>query len=160
MLPFKKILCPTDFSQPSYKAVIAANELALYFSSELIMAHVVSSPIHAAAIIGAPMASYVPPRIEDTEAGPKKQLDAITQAMVSPDVKTQTVIAEGDAEDEIIRLAAKHDVDAIVIATHGLTGWRHLVFGSVAEKVVRLAPCAVLTIRISEAQEEQSKRTA
>ena len=160
MLPFKKILCPTDFSQPSHKAISAANELALHFSSELIMVHVVSSPIHAATIIGAPMMAYVPPCIENTEDEAQKQLDVITQAMISPDVKTKTVIARGDAADEIIRLAAKLDVDAIVIATHGLTGWRHLVFGSVAEKVVRLAPCTVLTVRATEAQMEHRRRTA
>jgi nucleotide-binding universal stress UspA family protein len=159
MLPFKKILCPTDFSQSSHEAVKAANELALHFSSDLIVAHVIV-PIQAASIISAPGMAYVPPCIENTEAGAQKQLDVIARAMISPDVKTQTVIAHGDAADEIIRLADKLNVDAIVIATHGLTGWRHLVFGSVAEKVVRLAPCAVLTVRISEARMERRKRTA
>jgi nucleotide-binding universal stress UspA family protein len=51
------------------------------------------------------------------------------------------------AAHEIVRLANEHAVDLIVIATHGETGWRRLVFGSVAEKVVRLAECPVLTIQ-------------
>jgi len=51
-----------------------------------------------------------------------------------------------EAAPEILRIADKEQVDFIVIASHGLTGWRRLVFGSVAEKVVRQAPCPVLTI--------------
>ena len=53
----------------------------------------------------------------------------------------------GEAAKEIVAFAAREQIDLIVIATHGLTGWRHFLTGSVAEKVVRLAPCAVLTIR-------------
>ena len=60
------------------------------------------------------------------------------------------VIRYGDASREIVRIAREEEADVIVIATHGLTGWRHLVFGSVAEKVVRLAECPVLTIRVGE----------
>jgi nucleotide-binding universal stress UspA family protein len=55
-------------------------------------------------------------------------------------------VTTGEAAPEILRMAQKEQVDLIVIATHGLTGWRRLVFGSVAEKVVRQASCPVLTI--------------
>jgi len=57
------------------------------------------------------------------------------------------IVVLGGAADEIIRISGEEKVDLIVIATHGQTGWRHMVFGSVAEKVVRLAPCPVLTVR-------------
>ena len=59
----------------------------------------------------------------------------------------RTVVAHGQAADEIVIVAEREGVDLIVIATHGSTGLRHFVFGSVAEKVVRTAPCAVLTLR-------------
>jgi universal stress protein A len=55
-------------------------------------------------------------------------------------------VTTGEAAPEILRIADKEQVGLIVIASHGLTGWRRLVFGSVAEKVVRQAPCPVLTI--------------
>ena len=58
-----------------------------------------------------------------------------------------TSVTHGYAAEEIIRAAEAEKADMIVIATHGGTGWQHLIFGSVAEKVVRLASCPVLTIR-------------
>ena len=65
---------------------------------------------------------------------------------VSPEVRTRELVTIGEAAPEILRIAAKEQVDLIVIASHGEKGWRRLVFGSVAEKVVRYAPCPVLTI--------------
>ena len=61
-------------------------------------------------------------------------------------VGTRDLVTTGEAAPEILRIAQKEHVDLIVIASHGLTGWRRLVFGSVAEKVVRQATCPVLTI--------------
>jgi len=61
-------------------------------------------------------------------------------------VGTRNLVATGEAAPEILRIAQQEHADLIVIASHGLTGWRRLVFGSVAEKVVRQANCPVLTI--------------
>jgi nucleotide-binding universal stress UspA family protein len=61
-------------------------------------------------------------------------------------VRTRTVVATGEAAPEILRLAHEEHADLIVIASHGLAGWRRLVFGSVTEKVLRQATCPVLTI--------------
>ncbi len=61
-------------------------------------------------------------------------------------MRTRDLVTTGEPAPEILRIAAEEHVDLIVIASHGLTGWRRLVFGSVAEKVVRQAPCPVLTI--------------
>lgn len=58
----------------------------------------------------------------------------------------------GDAASEIVRIAEEENVDMIVIATYGMTGWRRVAFGSVAERVVRLAKCPVLTTRVSLAE--------
>jgi len=66
---------------------------------------------------------------------------------VSRELHVRQIVVLGEAADEIVRMSEEQRVDLIVIATHGQTGWRHMVFGSVAEKVVRLAPCPVLTIR-------------
>ena len=62
-------------------------------------------------------------------------------------VTVRALVGRGDAAAEINRMATAEKADLIVLATHGWTGWRHLVFGSVAEKVLREAPCAVLSVR-------------
>jgi nucleotide-binding universal stress UspA family protein len=66
---------------------------------------------------------------------------------VPDSVTVESLVVRGDPAVEIHRIAKERGVDLIVIATHGWTGWRHLVFGSVAERVLREAPCAVLSIR-------------
>jgi len=146
MLPIEKILCPTDFSEPSYEALKAADELALHFSAEMLLVHVVSPLPVLAAGETAPtfdVASYQ----QEMEIDAKKSLDRITRERISTKVRSQNKIILGNAADEIVRVANDEDMDLIVIATHGLTGWRRLVFGSVAEKVVRFADCPVLTIQ-------------
>jgi nucleotide-binding universal stress UspA family protein len=138
MLPLKKILCPTDFSEPSYEGVKAANEFALHFSAELTMLHVVS-PVP---IIPSPeptpgfdVVSYQ----QEMELYAVKSLDKLVKEKISEKATVHKKIVIGSAADEIIRSAKDEKMDIIVIATHGLTGWRRFVFGSVAEKVVRLA---------------------
>ena len=143
MLPFKKILYPTDFSEASYEALKAANELALHFSTELYLVHVVSSLLKKLLRILA----YVLSILEKMETAAKNSLQEVVKQRVSKELHTHQIVLLGGAAYEIIRIAEEEKVDLIVIATHGQTGWRHLVFGSVAEKVVQLAPCPVLTIR-------------
>jgi len=154
MLPFKKILCPTDFSQPSYEALKTASELALHFSAELILVHVVN-PIEFVPIVSPSVASYVSSFFDDTRASAGKKLDTVMRERISGEIKFRGIVMHGNPAEEIVRKAADEKADMIVIATHGLTGWRHLIFGSVAERVVRLAPCMVLTVR---APETESKR--
>jgi nucleotide-binding universal stress UspA family protein len=142
MLPFKKILYPTDFSEASYEALKAANELALHFSADLCLVHVVS-PVVQASPDFAP--SVLP--LQEMGASAEKSLREVAKQRVSKELPVREIVVLGEAADEIIRMSEEQKVDLIVIATHGQTGWRHFVFGSVAEKVVRLAPCPVLTIR-------------
>jgi nucleotide-binding universal stress UspA family protein len=155
MLPFKKILYPTDFSEASYEALKAANELALHFSTELYLVHVVSpNPIAEASTDFSGTADLSV--LEEMETSAKNLLQGIVKQKVPKELHTHQIVVLGGAADEIIRIGEEEKVDLIVIATHGQTGWRHLVFGSVAERVVRLAPCPVLTIR---APHEESKKT-
>ena len=142
MLPFKKILYPTDFSEASYQALKAANELAAHFSAELSIVHVVS-PVVQTSPDFAPGALA----LQEMEASAEKSLQEVVKQRVSKELHVRQIVVLGEAADKIIRMSEEEKVDLIVIATHGQTGWRHLVFGSVAEKVVQLAPCPVLTIR-------------
>ena len=143
MLPFHTILCPIDFSEPSYMALQGAVEMASHFQAELVLLHVVSAP----PIPADPAYVFEGPEGYQQElvVAARERL-AIAAKQIPPDLKSRTVTGEGDPADEIVRYATTLGADLIVIATHGLTGWRHLVFGSVAEKVIRLTERPVLVI--------------
>jgi nucleotide-binding universal stress UspA family protein len=144
MLPFKRILCPTDFSEPAEAAFEAAAELTQQFESELFFVHVVGSvpvtPTPASTTFN------VPGYQQELVNSAKESLDRLVDTMEKEKVRVRPVVRQGEAADEIIAFAEEEKVDLIVIATHGRTGWRRFMFGSVAEKVVRLASCPVLTI--------------
>jgi universal stress protein A len=156
MLPIRKIVWPTDFSEPSYQALKAADELASHFSSELILVHVVTPiPLHPtgmAAEAGASSTGFVASYQQELELYAKKSLDQIILERISEGIESRAQVCLGDAANEIVGTAADEGADLIVIATHGLTGWRRFMFGSVAEKVVRLAQCPVLSIRGPEGE--------
>jgi nucleotide-binding universal stress UspA family protein len=147
MLPFKKILYPTDFSEPSYEALKAANELALHFSAELCLVHVVSPDAQTSPdLAGSGLV------LQEIETLAENSLQEVVRQRVPEELRTRQIVLLGEAADEIIQISEEIKADIIVIATHGQTGWRHLVFGSVAERVVRLAHCPVLTIRAPHEQ--------
>jgi nucleotide-binding universal stress UspA family protein len=147
MLPFKKVLCTTDFSEPSYEALQAASELAVHFSAELCLVHVVTpTPITVGPMV--PTSFDVIAYQNYLESDAQKQLQELVEQRLPRGLKSCTaLVVTGYAADEIVRIANEQKIDLIVIATHGHTGWRGFVFGSVAEKVVRLAPCPVMAIR-------------
>lgn len=152
MLLFKKILCPTDFSEPSYKALKAANDLAKEFSSDLILIHVLSPmqvfPTSPGFAPGQPAASgYIPEQIlgeAQNQAG--ESLDKTLEEQVSKEIISKTILLQGNPAEEITKYAEEENVSVIIIGTHGYTGWRHLLLGSVTEKIVRSSSIPVLTI--------------
>src|SRR5262249_8871527 len=119
--------------------------VARQFGSELVLTHVIQ-PV-APAIPADPTFAFTgPEEFERTqEVNAEDQLTIAVQRVPS-EVKSRKTIGIGDSADEITRIAAEENADLIVIATHGLTGWRHLIFGSVAEKVIRSADRPVLVI--------------
>ncbi|MFH1302072.1 MAG: universal stress protein [Planctomycetota bacterium] len=147
MLPLKKILCPTDFSEPSYEALKAANEIAACFSAELILVHAVT-PIPVIPIHDDPTSFNLPLYEKEMETSARKSLDQVASEKISRDINIRTLVIQGEPASQIVRLATAENTDLIVIATHGLTGWRKFMFGSVTEKVIRLATCPVLSIRV------------
>lgn len=143
MLPLKKILCPTDFSEPSYAALRHAVELARHFNAELWLIHVVPFlPVAAPDLV---VVAAVPSDAERMEEA-RKELAAAAAARVPGDVQAHSEVRMGYADKEIVCAAHDEGFDLVVIATFGNTGWRHLVFGSVAEAVVRQSRCPVLTV--------------
>jgi universal stress protein A len=148
-LPFDEILCPIDFSAPSYTALRAARELSIHFSGRLTLLHV----LHPIALVQDSPASRatgkgaVSAHREDLEEEARSCLSDVADEEGLIRDRLLLVVLHGDPADEILRFSSDHGNDLVVIATHGRTGWRRSVFGSVAERVIRLAPCPVLTIR-------------
>ena len=145
MFPLKKILCPTDFSEPSLLAIDQASELAKTSSAEIVLIHVVSplpaSP-HPGGMHGFDTATY----LQEMLTYGRESTQRLIEEKFPEDVPVRSVVLAGNPSEEIVRVAEEEGVDLIVTATHGHTGWRRFLFGSVAERVIRLAPCPVLTI--------------
>lgn len=139
MLPFKTILFATDFSPASNVAFNVAAALARDYRARIIALHVVE-PVHMGF---SEFSAYVGPDEDKGEA--MKMLKALKAP--SPTVTIEHRMLEGDAATVIVETAAEVAADLIVMGTMGRTGLTRLVMGSVAEEVLRRAPCPVLTIR-------------
>ena len=145
MLTIKKILCPTDFSEASLKGLDYAVEMASLFQAELSIVYVLPILPHSATD---PNIHFEIPEYERMiHKDSEKQLEAIIAQRVPKNLTARTLIGHGNPAHEIVRLAEEEKADLIVIATHGHTGFHHLVVGSVAEKVIRLAHCPVFAVR-------------
>jgi nucleotide-binding universal stress UspA family protein len=146
MLPFRKILCPVDFSEPSHEALTVANELASEFGSRLYVLNVIT-PVPVIAAPTGPITFNVPLYEENLKAAVEDSMRKILNERISKDLDVESIVTFGDAANTIIRTAEEKSIDLIVISTHGRTGWQRFLLGSVAEKVVRLAPCPVFAVR-------------
>lgn len=149
MIDLRRILVPTDFSKFSQNALTYATAFAEKFSSEVLLLHVVQdlALFIPEAVLGTPA---VTPPVEQFIASAKTALERTVAEMKLPGIAIRPEVAEGVPFEEIIRTAREKDVDLIVMGTHGHTGLAHMLMGSVAEKVVRKAPCPVLTVRHPE----------
>jgi nucleotide-binding universal stress UspA family protein len=141
MVTYKRILCPIDFSESSLAALDAVAEMAATFETSVRVLHVI--PLMPAGTEIAPIADYNQLRAETLA-----QLHTIVaeRMHLNQHIRYEVDVRFGDAAEEIVA-AALGDAELIVISTHGRAGWRDLVFGSVAERVVRTASCRVLTVR-------------
>lgn len=147
MISIQRILCPTDFSEPSYEGIKVANEIGLKFSAEIILIHFVSLiPVMTTPAEPAAPAMDVQAYQNDMIAHARKKIQTAADANISEALSVQTFVGLGSAADEIVLFAEKEKVNLIVMATHGHTGWRRLILGSVTEKVIRNAQCYVLSV--------------
>jgi universal stress protein A len=145
MIPIRRILVPVDFSVPSDAAMRYGWTLAEQFGAAVDVLHVVGHAYLAAP--GAEM--YLPPPtayLEDIDRQAREQLDALVAPEIRERFHVRLLLRHGDPYHEIVRHAADEGVDLIIMGTHGRGGLAHMLIGSVAEKVVRKAPCAVLTV--------------
>jgi nucleotide-binding universal stress UspA family protein len=144
-----RILAPTDFSELSKQGLKSALELAQTFGAQLLLIHVVEPPPYPVeAIVPVDLAATL---LTDLERQASDELARVlTDAPASP-VEVLRRVVVGTPYRKIVEVAEEEKSDLIVMTTHGRTGLSHLVMGSVAERVVRTAPCPVLTIRPTSA---------
>jgi nucleotide-binding universal stress UspA family protein len=149
-LPFvlKRILVPIDFSEHSKNALKYAVPFAKQFKAEIILVYVVEPTIYPADFsfgqFGFPNAE------EEFRAKGEEELAALVAQEIRKEVKARRQVRTGKAFVEILKVAHEEEVDLIIIATHGHSDVEHMLFGSTAEKVVRKAPCPVLSLRPDE----------
>jgi nucleotide-binding universal stress UspA family protein len=149
MIELHRILVPTDFSKFSQIALKYASALAEKFSAELYLLHIVQD----LAVFIPDMITVAPPPAPTVEQMTKAVQDAFDRMVKENKLDRFPIhreVREGTPFYEIVRYAKEQDVDLIIMGTHGHTGLTHMLLGSVTEKVVRKAPCPVLTVRHPE----------
>lgn len=149
MIALRNVLVATDFSEPSDAALVYGRELAARFGATLHVLHVTENiylTVANEAYIA--MAPDLQEQIEDGARRELRRLLADTDKSGPPSIPI--VLRSSSPAQAIIEYAKGRGIDVIVMGTHGRGGLAHLVMGSVAERVVRLAPCPVLTVRHPE----------
>ena len=145
MHQLKRIVCPVDFSVFARAALDEATSLARERRAELSILHAYQNPS-----LVLPMSGYVGPA-SDIFAGMRdqlaKELETLAEAPRNQGIVVRIVVLEGTPYACIVDYAKEWSADLIVMSTHGRTGVSHLLTGSVTERVVRHAPCAVLVTR-------------
>jgi nucleotide-binding universal stress UspA family protein len=142
---WKRICCAVDFSDASRAAMEVATDLSRRLGAELVLLHAYPVPGFTFPD-GSVVAS--PSMMQELAEGAARHLEAWrsdVEALGLAGVKAERAV--GDPAREIVQYARTHAVDLLVLGTHGRTGLEHALIGSVAERVLRKAPCAVLTVR-------------
>jgi universal stress protein A len=144
---FTRILVPTDFSEPSEAALDYARMVADTFGASLHVLHVFDAPFAAGAVSPELFIAESPA----AQAQLFEEASSRLQHRVTPADRTRyratTEIVTGTSAESIVTYARDRGMDLIVMGTHGRSGLSHLLMGSVSEKVVRTAPCPVMTVR-------------
>ncbi len=145
MIQINRILVPIDFSDCSIQALQYGQELCDRFDAELHMLHVLE--MHVTGTPQFTMGLALPERVEESAEQVREEMNKLPGEDWGADRTIVREIGRGAPFVEIVRYANEHDIDAIVIGTHGRTGLSHVFVGSVAENVVRQAACPVLVVR-------------
>lgn len=148
MVILKNILVATDFSEPSGVALNYGRDLARSYNARLHVLHVVEDIL----MRYSPEIAYAVPQMQkDLEETASRDLKALITEDDRNTLMVQPVILTGlNVAESIVSYAKDHAIDLIIAGTHGRGAVKHFLMGSVAERVVRLAPCPVLTVREHE----------
>jgi len=151
MINLRRILVPTDMSTHSLAALEYASSFGVLYDARLFLLHVadVVPPVLSLPVQDGEAEAYR----RRTEEEATRSLRAFVESQISRDIRLTPVVRVGAPADEIRRFADDEQMDLVVMATHGRTGFRHMVMGSIAEKVVRLSRVPVLTVKPPELRE-------
>jgi len=152
-MQIRRILVPTDFSDASDTALAHARELAATLGASVRIVHVFDDP-YVTLTMAADGQMFLPPDLraslmQDADARLRQRL----QAAARGGPREETALLTGPVAATLVEDAEAHAIDLILMATHGRGGMAHLLLGSVAERVVRTAPCPVMTVRPRAAEE-------
>ncbi len=139
-----KILLPIDFSPSSQTALEMAADLALHFHAELFLVNVI--PMFPTTTVPdlIPEGEF----LQEARSFSDKHLAKCHTTLAAMGVKSSSSVEVGnDIAGSIMEVLEREDIDMVVISTHGISGWHPLVFGSIAEKVVKLVQCPLLLLR-------------
>jgi nucleotide-binding universal stress UspA family protein len=140
-----KIVHPTDFSECATQAEAVAADLARQLDGELVLVQVlVEAPLYSEGFISRRQVQTV---FDAQRKWTEQTLEARAEQLRQSGIKTSWRVQTGAPFEEIVRTAEEERAGMIVMGTHGRSGLNHLLLGSVAERVIRLAPCPVLTVR-------------
>ena len=161
MLPLKKILIPTDFSEPAREALKTAGEFAQHFSAQLLLVHVVPPvPVPYQPLISPAPVFDTTSYLQELIKASQDALENYASKHVPPNLQRTLSVTAGDPAYEILRLIQELKPDLVVTATHGHGGWRRFLFGSVAEKVVRQSVCPVLVVHAPPGEGKETPKKA
>ena len=148
MIKLKKILVPTDFSDSAHHALTYGTSFAREYGAELVLLHVVENLTvgYASDLFPVPMAEV----FQEISGYARAELAKLGAEAREKGVSVREEVVQGKPSAEIIRFAREGDVDMIVLGTHGKGMLDQALFGSTTERVVRRAPCPVLTVRQAE----------
>lgn len=152
MINLKRILLPTDLSECAQHARSYAIDLAAKFGAELHLLHVIHDPATDVPDFG--MGLAFPAYTENLPEKRRELTASVTQSLQTlladcpAQVKTSISVQFGPPFLKILNYVEEHDIDLIVMGTHGRTGVMHVLLGSVAERVIQNAVCPVLTVRL------------
>ena len=148
MLQIQRILAPVDFSESTTLLLEWATHLALEHTATLTLLHAYHLPVEFQQIEGA----YLPPDFwASVRTDAEQSLARLAEPLLAQGLEVDTALCEGYAGSVIIEEAARREIDLIVIGTHGLSGLKHLLLGSIAERVVHRAHCPVLSVKTEPA---------
>lgn len=140
-----KILHPTDFSECAAEAQAVAVDLARKLAAELVLVQVlVEAPLYSEGFISRRQVQTV---YDAQRKWSEETLEARAEQLRQSGIKTSWRVQAGAPHEEIVRTAEEEHADMIVMGTHGRGGLNRMILGSVAERVIRLARCPVLTVR-------------
>lgn len=155
-----RILVPVDFSAHSDEALRYAASLARHVGASLELLHVVEDPFMSGAWSSEVYVPSVPELLDNLVADARRRLADLKNRSVPEGVPAAIAVVRGRPAQATIDRAKDGHFDLIVMGTHGRTGFAHLILGSVAETVVRRAPCPVLTVRQAQRPAEQAASTS